>query len=89
MRGTCVAALESCIPAVSGTKNVLQLLKIIGLGVALLFQIGSPGCCEFGARKGVVGHDKKKAFQRARDSLVTKGLIEVNNNYYSIRDCGT
>ena len=32
---------------------------------------------------------KKKAFQRARESLVDKGIIEVNNNYYSIIDSGT
>ena len=32
---------------------------------------------------------KKKAFQRARESLANKGLIEVNNNFYSTRDSGT
>ena len=32
---------------------------------------------------------KKKAFQRAWASLVTKGLIDVNNNFYSLRDSGS
>ena len=32
---------------------------------------------------------KKKAFQRARASLVNKGTIEVSDDYYSIRDSGT
>lgn len=32
---------------------------------------------------------KKKAFQRARSGLVNKGIIEVSDDYYSIRDSGT
>ena len=32
---------------------------------------------------------KKKTFQRVRTSLVNKGIIEVANDYYSIRDSGT
>ena len=32
---------------------------------------------------------KKKAFQRVRESLVKKGIIEVSSDYYSVRDSGT
>ena len=32
---------------------------------------------------------KKKAFQRAREGLVRKGIIEVSSDYYSVRDSGT
>ena len=32
---------------------------------------------------------KKKTFQRVRASLVNKRIIEVTNDYYSIRDSGT
>lgn len=32
---------------------------------------------------------KKKAFYRARESLVDKGFVEVSGKYYSVRDSGT
>ena len=32
---------------------------------------------------------KKHAFRRAREKLVGKGIIEVSDDYYSIRDSGT
>jgi len=32
---------------------------------------------------------KKKAFLRARESLVDKGFVEVTDDIYSIRDRGT
>ena len=32
---------------------------------------------------------KNKAFSRARKTLKEKGIIEVSNGYYSIRDSGT
>ena len=32
---------------------------------------------------------KTKAFSRTRERLVKKGLIEVSDDYYSVRDSGT
>ena len=32
---------------------------------------------------------KRKAFQRVRKNLKDKGIIEENNDYFSIRDSGT
>ena len=65
---------------ISGTKGSVPQRSLQLEARRSLFYAGHTGDSE---------DTKKKAFQRARESLVTKGLIDVENNYYSIRDSGT
>ena len=65
---------------ISGTKGSVPQKSLHLEAWRSLFYAGHTGDSE---------DTKKKAFQRARESLVTTGLIDVENNYYSIRDSGT
>ena len=65
---------------ISGTKDNVPQGSLHLEDWRLLFYAGHTGDNE---------DTKKKAFLRARESLVDKGFVEVTDDIYSIRDRGT